>query len=557
MMTMLDRPAKETAHFHGKSIDEFQRSEDGAAGYRYSRRVEIVVFLVAFASYIALAMWMRAGLHYAIGDSLSRNQSARTVLFGSQPKLSALGFVWPPLPTMAEFPIVAILEPFGHAAFAGPIMSAIFGAATIVVLLRLARRLGVTPWKGWLVVGLYSVNPVVGFHSATGMSESPYFFFIAVLALGFSGWILRRRLPDLVVAGVGLLGMVLTRIETICLIPLVGFAACLMVQGFRQRARVFMLIIMPAVFGQLVWMMSAKLIVSNFLFSIENPGAVVGGPPKGSRWMSDDRNLIYSVKYATKLSLIHGVGFVALALVAGVMALRRGRKFAFGVFVLVAVCGFFPGFQAFLIFTDRSWGDPRYFCTIVVFTVILALWIMQPVSDHSGTVSAKNRNAWPLIAVAMSALALVANAITGTIGLSNPTAAAIEQEWVVFNAIAGRQRPPSEPELNEIRIDQFTEIAKLIDSKLALSDYELVFVEVRTAFPVMLWTKYPDRFVGDSDDRFEPLTNSGGGTIRYAVTSRSAFASPLTSMLNRGGGWRPIADSGAAQLWERVDVNNG
>ena len=556
MMTMLDRPAKETAHFHGKSIDEFQRSEDGAAGYRYSRRIEIVVFLVAFASYIALAMWMRAGLHYAIGDSLSRNQSARTVLFGSQPKLSALGFVWPPLPTMAEFPIVAILEPFGHAAFAGPIMSAIFGAATVVVLLRLSQQLGVTPWKGWLAIGLYAVNPVVGFHSATGMSESPYFFFIAVLAVGFSGWILRRRLPDLVVAGVGLLGMVLTRIETIFLIPMVGFAACLMVQGFRQRARVFTLIIMPAVFGQLVWMMAAKLIVSNFLYSIENPGAVVGGPSKGARWMADDRTLMYCIKYAAKLSLIHGVGFVALTAVAIVLALERGRHFAFGLIMVIAGCAFFPAFQALLIFKDRSWGDPRYFSTIVIFTVILALWMMQRPPPHH-VPAAKSGLAWSIITVAISALALAANAISGTLGLANPTTAAIEQEWVVFNAIAGRPRPSGEPEPNEIRIDRFTEIAKLIDSKLALNDNELVFVEVRTAFPVMLWTKYPDRFVGDSDDRFEPLTNSGGGTIRYAITSRSAFASPLTAMLNRGGGWRPIADSGAAQLWERVDLNNG
>ena len=555
MMTMLDRPAKETAGFHGKSIDEFRQEEYDQSGDRLSRRIEILVFLVGFASYVLLAMWMRAGLHYAIGDSLSRNQSARTVLFGSQPKLSALGFVWPPLPTMAEFPLVAILEPFGHAAFAGPLMSAFFGAATIVVLLRLARRLGVTPWKGWLVVCLYSINPVIGFHSANGMSESPYFFFIALLALGFSGWILRRRIPDLVIAGVGLLGMVMTRIETIFLIPLVGLAACLLVSGLRQRARVFALVIMPAVFGQFVWMMAAKLIVSNFLYSIENPGALVGGPPRGARWMADDRNLIYCIRYAAKLSLIHGVGFVALVVVAMAIALERGKHFLFGLFVLVAACGFYPAFQAVLIFKDKSWGDPRYFSTIVIFTVILALWIMQTPPHNSPLTT--GRRVWSILALAISAIALIANAVTGTLGLANANTAAIEQEWVVFNAIAGRPRPAGEADLNAIRIDKFTEIAKLIDAKLALNDNELVFVEVRTAFPVMLWTKYPDRFVGDSDDRFEPLTNSGGGTIRYAVTSRSAFASPLTAMLNRGGGWRPIADSGSAQLWERVELSNG
>jgi hypothetical protein len=56
---------------------------DSAVGL--SRRQTAVLTAAALVLYLQAALWIRYGLHYAIGDSLVRSSNARTMVFGRHP----------------------------------------------------------------------------------------------------------------------------------------------------------------------------------------------------------------------------------------------------------------------------------------------------------------------------------------------------------------------------------------------------------------------------------------------------------------------------------------
>lgn len=150
--------------------------------------VALGLALVALGVYVAAGYYMLYSVHYAIGDALVRAGDARGVLFSRDPHLAAWGFVWFPGPVVLELPFMLVASPLDHAAFAGALTTAACGAATVLVLVRLFRRLGLSEP---VVAGLaltYCLNPVVIFYCANGMSEASFYLAASVFLLGIIQW---------------------------------------------------------------------------------------------------------------------------------------------------------------------------------------------------------------------------------------------------------------------------------------------------------------------------------------------------------------------------------
>ncbi|MER2208832.1 MAG: ABC transporter, partial [Rhodococcus sp. (in: high G+C Gram-positive bacteria)] len=63
------------------------------------------MFVVLFAIYTALGVWMNAGIGFIFTDSLSRVAAVSAMLLSRDPHFAAIGFVFTPLTAAVQIPM--------------------------------------------------------------------------------------------------------------------------------------------------------------------------------------------------------------------------------------------------------------------------------------------------------------------------------------------------------------------------------------------------------------------------------------------------------------------
>ena len=162
-----------------------------AAREERRRRPGWLLFAVATAAYAAVGLYATLVLDVVVGDAESRLAHAYFVWWNEPKKLSAIGFVWPPLQTIVLLPF-ALVRPLATSLAALPISTAAFGALLVVVVDRATRSAGVRGLARVLIVAGIAVNPIVVYYAANGMAE---IVFLALLAAGVY-WFIRWTKDD-------------------------------------------------------------------------------------------------------------------------------------------------------------------------------------------------------------------------------------------------------------------------------------------------------------------------------------------------------------------------
>lgn len=159
------------------------------------------LFVVAFAAYLTLGWWVTLHLHVLPGDGLSRLTHAYDVFWNVPAKLSAIGFVWPPLMTISFLPFAAV-KPLATSFWALPLMTALFGAGLLVVLERALAYAGMAVWQRLSLVLLFGANPMIAHYASNGMAEISALWFLTIAAAAFIRWHVDGQSRELVVAAI-------------------------------------------------------------------------------------------------------------------------------------------------------------------------------------------------------------------------------------------------------------------------------------------------------------------------------------------------------------------
>jgi hypothetical protein len=166
-----------------------------------------VAFLLPLAGYLVVAALLELVFHSVIGDASSREANAYYVFFSNDPHLAAMGFVWNPLTSLTEMPLI-LLKGLWPAltvdAFASGIMSSIFMAGTCYQLFRFMEELGLKRTVRWFLLAAFAVNPIVVFSGGNGMSEALFLFTLVATTRYLARWLVEGRTRDLMVAGIWL-----------------------------------------------------------------------------------------------------------------------------------------------------------------------------------------------------------------------------------------------------------------------------------------------------------------------------------------------------------------
>jgi hypothetical protein len=104
------------------------------------------LFSATFAGYLIVGALIVFGTGSVPIDTWARVGNAFYALYSRDPHLGAIGFVLPPVPTLAILPILpfkALWPALVTSAFAAPITSAAFMAGSVVLVRRILRDLAV------------------------------------------------------------------------------------------------------------------------------------------------------------------------------------------------------------------------------------------------------------------------------------------------------------------------------------------------------------------------------------------------------------------------------
>jgi hypothetical protein len=176
----------------------------------------VVLYAVAFVAYAAIGMVLT--LHYNLvdADGPSRVANAGYVLFSRDPHLAAIGFVWNPLPSLAEIPILLFTNLWPallNRGQAGTFMAAAFMAGAVWQVRGIALDRGLPALWRWIIIIGFACNPMIILYGGNAMSEAPFTFFTLWAVRRLLRWMHDDKVNNLVAAGLALGFDYLTRYE--------------------------------------------------------------------------------------------------------------------------------------------------------------------------------------------------------------------------------------------------------------------------------------------------------------------------------------------------------
>lgn len=359
--------------------DELEKSyalrkrEDSHLDVKYKLGAWLIFGIVLIAELIgAYFLVYEQGIF--MGDALSRTANAYYVLFLEPQKLASIGFVWNPLPSLLQLPILAfssIWKPLASSGLAGSLLTAIFAALNAALLFSYLRKAKLGRFFSGLISLCFAFNPFVFFYGLNGMSETIFFTTILVSVAALSRWIRFRDTGDLATVGVMLGFGLLCRYETFAYVVAV-FVAVLIItlwmddtySPFKHKPSKMKrdyaiasetIALVPFLYVLAIWMFLNWSIMGDPLFFLT------------SEYSNSSQSELTS---GLSINAIHNPFFYMLIemapfsiLLVAILAVRLGTKrlFKLDTLILVGLSIAIVLFHAFMLGEGKSYGWLRFF----------------------------------------------------------------------------------------------------------------------------------------------------------------------------------------------------
>ncbi len=177
-----------------------------------------IIFFAVLVLELGAGYYFCCVLNVYMADSIGRVANAFYVLYIEPAHLASIGFVWLPLPSLLELPLMPLVQlykPLATSALAGSIVTAFFAAGAALLIYKNCVHFKVPNWATYLMVVLYAFNPFIFLYGSNGMSEAIFIFFIVLTITELFRWIDDEKWMHLLLIGVALALAFLTRYEAI------------------------------------------------------------------------------------------------------------------------------------------------------------------------------------------------------------------------------------------------------------------------------------------------------------------------------------------------------
>jgi hypothetical protein len=489
-------------------------------------------------------------------DAPSRVANAGYTFLSRNPHLSAIGFVWNPLPSLVEIPVVWFSQwwaPLKTHGLAGAVQSSLFMAGAVLALRGIALDRGVpTVWR-LLAVGGLALHPAIIVYGASGMSEAAEMCCVLWCVRFLLRWVHGARVGDLAAAAIALGVGYLARYEMVpaacgaaLLVGLVAYRRAEASQRVSATVLSVLILMFPIVVAVAAWALTGW-IVSDELFaqlsSRYGNGSQIsaalekGGP--GSRAASSDWVVI-----AARLFAMQPLVVLAAAAAAGISMLHR----RFDVLVPIAAIAPILAFSIYGQVSSTTFGWFRFYLMAVplVFCIALTCWPMPRekrfTAVDSVTVSPKAiRIGGALIAASL----VIATPVTATSMLDERIGN--QQLQFGFNSLLRPQEHTASELWYRRMLVSERSLAQYLDRKQLPGG--AVLMDTFNTWGVWLASGRPKQFVITSDYDFTAALNRPWANgIRYIVVSNPAYSNADAVNVRYPTFWADGAGLGTATL---------
>lgn len=275
----------------------------GAAPVARRRRHGLALYAVLALGYFTVDAVLMLRYNIFEPDAPNRVANAGFALQSRDPHLSAIGFVWNPLPSIVEIPLVWLSQwwpALKHAGLAGIVQSAMFMAGAVMMVRRIAADVDVpTLWRRIAVAG-FALNPMIVVYGSSGLSEAAQMFCVLWSVRYLLRWCATLWVGDLAWAGIALGVGYLARYEVIP--AAAGAVAMVAVISWRRSPAAdrrpttainVMIVAFPVVTAFLAWALTGWIINDEFFATLSSQygnasqvaGRLAGGVgDAGSSW---------------------------------------------------------------------------------------------------------------------------------------------------------------------------------------------------------------------------------------------------------------------------------
>ncbi len=374
------------------------------------RRIEgVVVFGLSFVAYFTVAMLLDFKYHSFVGDAVARMANGFYILHSRDPHLAAVGFVWNPLSSVADLPLLLFNSWFPVLAshnVAGTTVSSVAMAAAAYQLWALLREWGVRAAPRLVLTAFFSFNPMVLYFGGNGMSEALYLFCMLAAARYLSRWLKKNDLQSLVYAAIALGFGYLERSEPIAAaalaVPLIFLVTFARSSEDRRRriwagmtdVTIFLLPIVTAFIG---WAVVGYVITGapfqQFTSKYGNATLLTNSGQKATTLHFRLLHEVKAITYMAPFLLL----IVVLAIVVAVI--RRN----IGVASVILILGGGLGFTLASYAADAIFDWYRYYILVAPIAVLLVgslfavpVRLKQPGEESAALPSAPPRSSLPL-----------------------------------------------------------------------------------------------------------------------------------------------------------------
>lgn len=477
------------------------RSDDGLLG------------LTTGALYLGLAFWL-ASQDLIFPDTLSRVANGYYVIFGRDPHLAAIGFVWNPLPSLSVIPLLLLSPLFPELAakgLAGSIVSAICGAISMVLARRILHQLGVGRWLALALTAIFAVQPLMLLCSASGASEAMFMATSLYATLSLLRWLTEDEPWHLVHTGIALGLGYLVRYETAAaalsvtvLVLVFSFIRARAKKGPRAPLAVLDSVLVAAPFATAFfgWALTSRIVIGSWFATYVSEHGNTAQVAIGRESID-----VVTQAWGGALSFA-SVQLLAIAPLAPVLVIvtailawiNRDPR----VLAPAAVLGSILVFDEVVFLTGSSFGWLRFHIMAIPWGILMAGYLIARLTKNEPLSTGRK------VAVAALMVAVAAQTIPAWWASSHPELAREEARVMAF-AAAGQYRIQAE-------------IAEYIDS-LKLPDGSII-TDVTHSFPIVLASQNPRQFVITPDRDFATiLEDPVRHGVRYALVTQPESSS--------------------------------
>lgn len=347
-----------------------------------------VLFAAAAVLYFGLGCLLTLRYNFVDGDAISRVANAGYVVQSRDPHLSAVGFVWNPLPSLVEIPILQWAHwwsPIRRHGLAGVVQSAAFMSAAVVVVDGIARdRRLPGRWRA-VAVAAFALQPMILVYGASGMSEAAQTFCMLWCVRRLLRWVHSRHPADLACAGLALGVGYLARYEVLAAGAGAAVFAGVVTAYDTAAPRVarvaanIALVTFPLVVAAAIWALSGWVLNQQLFATLSSRygneaivhDAITRGaafaPSGADTWLVIAARLLGMQPFA-------GIACAVAVLVAAIT--RRSAPL-----VPLAVIGPILIFSVWGQYTAATFGLFRYYLLAIPLVICVALALWSPSGD--------------------------------------------------------------------------------------------------------------------------------------------------------------------------------